>query len=259
MSASPFAAALGLPEPPTWRALGWLAPYLLVYAIVPGGYAVTAAFCWRERRDAGVQQQATMRLTWLVGVALLLEVAVGLSWLRLFAVSMPGIILLVSAIGRTGRWRRPLLGMAWLGVLVLGGLFIRSTHRHHALVIELPAGRAATDSSNRDKLLWLGERIPPGGALFAADRPCVYLPLGLHNPLFLDADIPTRQTRLQDVERSIAQLDATGLRYIVWSRPLEDAEENVDMEGVTALRAYVHERYRPVHAFPDGDEVWERR
>jgi hypothetical protein len=259
MGASPFTAGLGLPEAPTGRALRWLAPYLLVYAIVPAGYALTATSCWQERPEYHAERQRTSLLTWLVGVALLLEVAMGLSWLRLFAVSMPGIILFVSAIGRVGRWRRPLLGIAWLGVLGLGCALVRSTYRHHALAIDFPGGRAATDGSNRDKLLWIGERIPAGGLLFAADRPSVYLPLGLHNPLFLDAAVPSRQTRLVDVERAITELEASGLRTILWSPALEDPKADADMAAIAALRTYLHDRYRPVHAFADGDAVWERR
>jgi hypothetical protein len=259
MGASPFTAGLGLPEAPTGRALRWLAPYLLVYAIVPAGYAFTAIFSWQERPEYRAERQPTSLLTWLVGVALLLEVAVGLSWLRLFAVSMPGIILLVSALDRAGRWRRPFLGIAWLGVFGLGCTLVRSTYRHHAFVVDLPGGRAATNWSNRDKLLWLGERIPPGGILFAADRPSVYLPLALRNPLFLDAAVPSRQTRLVDVERAITELEASGLRTILWSPALEDPKADADMAGIAALRTYVHDRYRAVHAFPDGDEVWERR
>jgi len=257
MGASPLGPELGLPEAPTPRALRWLAPYLLVYAIVPAGYALTARSLWRAESDADAGRRRAAALTWLVGVALLLEVAVSLSWLRLFAVSMPGIILLVSAIGRAGRWRGPLTGMAWLGVAALGGVLIRSTCRHHSVVVDLPAGRAATDSLQRDKLLWLCGRIAPGGALFAADRPSVYLPLGLHDPLFLDAAVPSRQTRLEDARRAIAELEASGLRYVLWSPPLEDPDR--DMEGVAALRAYVHDRYRPVQVFADGDAAWERR
>jgi hypothetical protein len=259
MGFSPFRADLGLPEAPTWKTVRWLAPYLLVYAIVPAGYGLTARVLLRDRNAGGWAGDQTARVLWFVGVALLAEVSVAFSWLRIFAVSMPAIILLVWAIDRLARWRRPILVMAWSGTACLAAVLIRSTHRHHAFVVDFPAGRAATDALNRDKLLWFAERVPAGGAVFAADRPSVYLPLALHNPLFLDAAVPTRQTRLEAVDLAIAQIEATRLQYVLWSPALEDIGSDLEMAGMMALRAYVHEHYRPVRAFSDGDEAFERR
>jgi len=71
--------------------------------------------------------------------------------------------------------------------------------------------------------------------------------------------VPSRQTRLVDVERTIAQLEASGLRTILWSPALEDPKADADMAAIATLRTYLHDRYRPVHAFADGDAVWERR
>jgi hypothetical protein len=260
MGYSPLSADLGLPEAPRWRSLRWLAPYLLVYAIVPTAYVLGAA-SYRRARRAGepVGGRTTVALLWLVGVALLIEVAAGLSWLRIFAVSMPAIILLVWVLDRAGRWKGPLKAIAWSGTACLAAGLIRSTYRHHTLVLDFPAGRAATDALNRDKLFWFGARVPPGGALFAADRPNVYLPLGLHNPLYLDAAVPTRQTRIESVQLAIAQIEATRLQYVLWSPALENCAGGPEMAGMVALRAYVHERYHPVRAFSDGDEAWERR
>jgi hypothetical protein len=240
--------------------LCWLAPYLLVYAIVPGAY-VFAAASYRRARRAGepVAGRTSVGLLWLVGVGLVIEVAAGLSWLRIFAVSMPAIILLVWVLDRAGRWKRPLKAVAWSGTACLAAALIRSTYRHHTFVVDFPAGRAATDALNRDKLLWFVARVPPGGALFAADRPNVYLPLGVHNPLFLDAAVPTRQTRIEYVDRAIAQIERARLQYVLWSPALEDCAGGPEMAGMVALRAYIHERYHPVRTFSDGDEAWERR
>jgi hypothetical protein len=232
---------------------------LLVYAIVPVAYGLTARLHRRDASASGWSGDQTARVLWFVGVALLVEVAVGLSWLRIFVVSMPAIVLLVWAIDRAPRWRRPMIVMAWSGIACLAIVLVRSTHRHHALVVDFPAGRAATDALNRDKLLWFAERVPAGGAIFAADRPNVYLPLAVHNPLFLDAAVPTRQTRLEPVERAIAQIETTKLRYVLWSPALEDIESDPEMAGMLTLRAYVHEHYLPVRAFSDGDEAFERR
>ncbi len=251
---------LGLPGALTWRSVGWLAPYLLVYTIAPTGYALALRRMWRERnvRHAHSRVEERVVLLWLVGVFLLVEVSVNRSWIRVLFASMPAVVLLFWASEGFVSLPRLLRPTVWTVVVILSVVLVRSTHRHHSRVVDLPAGKAATDASNREKLEWLTRHVAPGGVLFAADRPSLYLPLRLRSPLFLDAVAPTRQTTIELAREAILQLQASRIEYVVWSSALESAKAEDGLDGVVALRGYLHEHYHRVQTFDDGDEAWTR-
>jgi hypothetical protein len=258
--AGPLSLRLGLPEELTRHSLPALLPYLFVYALLPIAYGFVLWAYGRERSQLSLRGwPPQVTLLWLVGCALLIEVAMAPSWLRILAVAMPGIILFIWLSGRAKAFRRPLLQAISVGIACLGAILIRSTYRHHGVIVELPAGKTATDSVNRDKLQWLAQRIAPGDMFFESAGASIYLPLHLHNPLFLDVAVPTKQTRPKVVERAIGQLEALQLKYVLWSPPLEHAKAEDGLEGIVMLRAYLHEHYQPVRDFADGDQAWERK
>jgi hypothetical protein len=246
---------LALPDALTWTSLRWLAPYLLVYAVVPVAYVVTA------RRAMNVEGAPLLSLSWLVGVALLVEISAGFSWARLFAVAMPAVILLVGAIPREGRDASTSRGGGWLVVAVLACVFLRSTHRQHSAVLDLPGGRVATTPSNAAELreLDLAVRAQPGSPLFAANRVSVYWPLGLKDPLFLDAAIPGKQTPREHAERAIAELEASRVGWVLWTPAPVDLTAQGAGDGWETLRSHLESHYRLARTFEGGDELWERR
>jgi hypothetical protein len=258
MRHGPFALDLGLPEALTWTSLPWLLPYLIVDAMIPAAYALTLALEWRARDRSGGNDSAPRALLWLVGVALLGEVAANPSWVRLFGVSMPAVILFVSSLGRASKRRHLFHAAAWSGVFALSCIFLRSTYRHHTIFMDLPGGRVATNSLNREKLSWLAQHEPAGGALFAANGPNLYLPLGLHNPIFWDGSLQ-RQNAREDVERAVDELETRRVARVLWTERLDELKSEQQVGNLAALRSYLHDRYRLERTFADGDEVWERR
>jgi hypothetical protein len=252
--------SIALPQTFAAQNLPYLAPYLCVYTMTVIGYGVTAAvYCRRRARHALGQESERLFLLWLVGTALLVEVSPSLSWFRIFVVSMPAIILSVWLLQRVmtaTRLRLTVGYAAWAGVSCLALTLVRSTYRHHPFVMDLPAGRAAGDARAYENLGWLLAHTT--ASFFAGDRQAVYLPLGRMNPVFLDEAIPTPQTRPEYVRRSIAELDAKEIRYVLWSTLLEDVRVEDGLDGVVVLRDYVHERYHRIHVFTDGEQVWER-
>jgi hypothetical protein len=234
---------------------------LLVYAIVPIGHALSLRGLVVDGRSAEANTDTRERvvLLWLVGFSLLVEVATYLSWGRLLFVSMPAIILLVWAWEREGGRRRASVErIVWAGAALLAVVLVRSAWRHHRLVVDLPAGSVATDDAFGQELRWLALHTRPDDLVFVADRPSLYLPLRLHNPLFLDAAVPTPQTTIAMAQRAIAGLDDSRVPYVVWSGVLEAAAAQPSFEGMTALAGYLHQHYRRVETFKDGDEVWAR-
>jgi hypothetical protein len=246
-------ADLGLPQDPSWRTLPTLAPYLVVYASVPLAYLLThralaPALLPEPERDR-------IRLLWLVGVGLLVGVAINLTWVRLFGVSMPAVILLVGAIVRTERRRR----LLWAATIALACVLVRSTHRHHAVAITLPGGRVATDEATRDELSWLTRNDPPGGTLFSANRQSFLLPLGLRDPLYLDGGIPGGTVRAPLVERTVEDLASPAVRYVLWSPDPFRAAMSAPEDDEFAVARYLGEHFRVEQGFANGDEVWVRR
>ena len=82
-----------------------LLPYLAIYLLLPVIYGISLWRCWRSRKNASFPWNQVTLLS-LIGLSLFLDVAVSINWLRLFAVSLPGIVLTVWAVGRLQIRRR---------------------------------------------------------------------------------------------------------------------------------------------------------
>jgi hypothetical protein len=66
-------------------------------------------------------------------------------------------------------------------------------------------------------------------------------------------------TRPEYVEAAVRQLQAAPVRYILGTPRLNspDPLEGEAVYHLVPFRTFVNERYRKVHTFADGDEVWE--
>ena len=84
---------LGLPNRITVRTLPSLAQYLIEYLLLPTSVIVALYRCWKRRHS--LSSIEPVALVALVALLLLSEVAISVSWLRLFAVSAPAVIVLV--------------------------------------------------------------------------------------------------------------------------------------------------------------------
>lgn len=255
---------LGMPEYPNWKALPLLfviseySRHLFVYAMLPTVYLVVLMRCRRRVSLAGFCFRKAALLG-LVGSCLLGELIFSLNWLRLYAVSMAGIILFVWVLSTSGRLRRYGISGVWALIVLLGLLQPWFTQHREYITAELPAGRSSIEPKEFEELSWGIEHTKPGEFLFQASWPGVYIPLGVRNPVFLD----TASTMLNPewVERAIQQLDAKQVHYVVWAGRLDYPVDphHPRTANIVPLRAYVHTRYRLAKLFQNGDEVWERK
>jgi hypothetical protein len=122
--------------------------------------------------------------------------------------------------------------------------------------MRLPGGDAAITPQAYEKLHWIMLHTTPGQFFFQADWPGMYLPLKLRNPTFVDAISPGEETRPEDIASVIQQLEGKRVQYVLWRARLDSAESSKD--HLLPLRTYLHLKYTQVHAFADGDTVWER-
>jgi hypothetical protein len=252
------ARSLGLPEPLSWRRLPSVVQYLWIYVSLPIVYAVSLYQCWR---GPAIRNCRAVTLLALVGLCLLAEVALSVNWLRIFVVSMPGIILLVWIVSETQSMCRYVVAATWLVLLSIGLVQIRSRHLSASALLELPAGHVALRLQVFEKLNWLADRTEPGDFFFQAAWNSFYLPMKLRNPVFLDLLETSALTDPPYVDLTIQQLETKPVRYILWPPRLNFPDPSYGGEQEYHLgpfRDYLRSHYHLVHSFPDNDEIWER-
>ena len=152
-------------------------PYLAIYVLLPVIYSISLWCCWRSRKDAAFPWNEVTLLS-LSGLCLFLDVAVSINWLRLFAVSLPGIVLVVWAIGELPLRRRAVFIAA---SIALGCIAVRQIEVKRTLSGArgaVPGGRLATTPKAYEKLRWLAAHTRRGEWFLQAGWPGVYLPFG---------------------------------------------------------------------------------
>jgi hypothetical protein len=240
---------------PTWHNLPLLAQFLFVFTGLPIAYALVL---WRGRRGPANGWRPLLLLS-LVGLSLWAEVCFSANYLRLYAVGMPGLILMLWMCERSGRARPYTVGLLLIGVVGLGVHEIQSRHRKSSVIADLPSGRVAVREEANEKLSWLMQHTHPGQFVFQATAPMLYLPLQLRNPVFLNEITENDSTRPADVERVIQELDEKKVHSVLWS-PYNDYPdpEFPASYHLKLLRDYLDTHYHRVHIFSDEDETWQR-
>jgi hypothetical protein len=251
---------LGLPAPPTWHTLPLMAQQLFVYLMLPVVYTLSLLRSRYKPNDPVAWGCRKPLLLSLVGISLFLEVAISPNWLRIYAVSMPGIILLIWSVQKLGKSRRYLLAVLYSGMAFLALRQLWSRHHQQYIVCKLPAGRTAALPQTCDELLWMARHTKPGDFFFQAEWPGMYVPLALRNPLYLDTVGTNQQTRPEDVALAIRQLEERKVRYVLWSKRLGEADSSPDAANpLVPLKTYLFNRYDLVEDFPGHEELWQRK
>jgi hypothetical protein len=250
----------GLPEPLAWHTLPRLAPYLLVYALLPVVYPAVLWYCWRNRRNAALPS-ANLVLLASTGLFLLLEILPGVNFLRVYCISMPGLILLVWMMAHISRWRFCVIVAGWVIVACAATGHTWSRHNRAQSTVTLPAGKVILSPQKADKFLWLAQYTRPEEFLFQPAWPESYIPLGLRNPTFVDSLIANEETRPEFVDLAMQQLDRRQVKYILWSPQLNSPNEPARSwkDNLGPLRDYLFSHYTRVHTFSDQDEIWQRK
>lgn len=241
---------------PTWHNLPSVAQFLFVYTGLPVIYGLVL---WRGRKGP-VNEWRRLMMLCLVGLSLFVEVCFSANYLRIYAIAMPGLILLAWMVGRIGRYRSYVVGALVAGIVVLGVHQTYSRHHNKSSITELPAGRVVVRSESYEKLSWLMQHTHSGQLFFQATAPTLYLPLQLRNPAFLNEITENESTRPEDVQRAIDELGKKEVQYVLWSPYNDYADPRIPSAyHLTPLRDYLQTSYRRVHIFSDEDEIWQRK
>jgi hypothetical protein len=248
---------LGLPAPIAWHNWAAIGMPLVVAVLLPVVYGVSL---YRVvHGDLSTDADRSNGLVSLVGLCLFVEVALSPNWLRVYAVSMPGIIAAVYLATRLQRGSRQVLALLAFGTVCLSLLLIWSRQHRTYVTTSLPAGSVAISQDQYDEVHWIAEHTHAGDYFFQAAWPGLYIPLGLRNPLFLDTVGTIDQTRPDDVDAAIRQIDQGQVHYILWSARLNTSGPTSVGDHLAPLRAYLHSHYDLVKSFNAGDTIWARK
>jgi hypothetical protein len=245
---------LGLP--PGAHTLPYLVQYLFPYVLLPVIYPIALVV---TARTDNTPANAKVQLLAIVGACLFVEVAFSPNFLRLYTVAMPALILLVWWTAQS-RWRtrlfQPLLWMFVLGTLATQ---LRAHSRTAYVVLDLPSGKAAVASTAAGKITWTQQHTAEGDWIYQPAWPGVYFPMQLRNPAFLD-EVTSNfiTTEPEFIDRSICQIAIHRTQYVIWSKRL-DLAPGAPADQLLTLRSFVHNNYRLVRTFEDGDQAWELR
>jgi hypothetical protein len=251
---------LGIGALPTWHGLPTFMERVFVYLALPIVYGLVLVRIWRKSRSSIDREWKDVMLLCFVGLSLLLEVSFSPNYVRVYAVSMPGIVLLVWILARSGKAGRHVVLLAWIGIACLGVQQTVSRHHKASVVAVLPTGTVAVSPDVYEKLLWATLHTRPGQFFFQGTWPGLYFPLDLRNPAYLSEMTAYESTRPEDVQRTVQELDNNQVRYVLWTVYNDHPDPKYrSAYHLSPLRDYLHDRYRRVHVFSDQDEIWERK
>jgi len=196
----------------------------------------------------------------LCGLSLLIEVAESINVLRLFAIAMPAVILFIWMLGELSFPERTLSVVTFGVIVALGGHQAIAKHIACSAKGQLPGGRVATTPEAFDELRVLTQQAQPGEYFLQAGWPGVYLPLKLQNPLYLPTLSRWDSTRPEDIGPAIQQMDAKHVKFVLWNEHLDERCSFFSCKDyLSPARNYLMHSFRPVHTFPNGDVLWQRR
>jgi hypothetical protein len=236
-----------------------LAQHLFLYTLMISIYPAVLRYCWRRRREPVSPQRMQLVLLSLFGLTLLLAIITRVNWNRIYAISMPAIILLLWGIDRLGKFRSSALTALWIIVAGIALNQVRSKHVPPHQIADLPGGKVALSPQMYEKFSWLTQHTKPGELFLQAQLLNTYLPLDLHNPLFIDGLWRSEITRPEYVQRAIQEVEQDRVTYILWSPRLGSPDKRSTLDRLAPFRTYLADHYTRVQQFSDADEIWKRR
>ena len=253
------AGLLGLPPLTGRHAALKLSQYVAVYLMLATVYPLALWRCWRERNNPSLSIRPAALLS-VIGTLLLLAIASNPNWLRVYAVSMPAVILFVWLLSDGRHKRRAAFAIVWAAIGCLAISQTRGRYRGQNTIVRLPAGSTAVQPIAAQKLVWMMHHSTPGDYFFQAAWPGFYLPLQLRNPAYVESLEPSDRLTPTDVSALINCLDQKQVTYVHWNPRLDSHNEpaNGSQENIEPLRKYLHSRYTVVKVFADGDSILKR-
>jgi hypothetical protein len=247
---------LGAPSFRSWYNWPNLSAFLLVHLLLPLVYVLFFVRYRRERKVRPQQPWSQLMLVAITGMVLLLGVASAPVSQRLYAVSLPALILLAWVLDSSAKGETFLRRGLWVAVIVVAATRIVSTRTRWHAMLDLPSGRTAFFSTNSyQQTNWLADRTRPGDYFFGDQFSC--FALQLTNPTRVPFLRNTEYTRPFEVEDVIAGLERHKTKYVAWYADLNGPSEPAE-DHLGPVRQYLKQHYEIAVTFGNGNQVWER-
>jgi hypothetical protein len=246
---------VGWPSVHDWTNWLDLAAWPLIHFLVPLVYVLFFARYWRERRLHPDEHWERLMLINITGLCLFLTIASAPSWSRLYAVSLPALIMLVWFLKFSFKLERALLRILWAVVVVLAMLRPIVTQTRWRALLDLPVGRTAFFQPwEYEETKWLMGRTHPGEYFFGDQ--CFNLKL--RNPARVIYVTPYAFTRPEQVQDVIQGLEEHNVRFVSWYPALDTRGETAG-NYLPPLRRYLEDHYYVAETFSSGRKIWERK
>jgi hypothetical protein len=232
--------------------------YIVLIVVSPS----VVYYCTRRRQLLSDKAMPLLILA-SFGTCEMLEVITRLTWNRMEAAAMPGVILgvwMVSRTGSAGKWGRPLCWWIMCGLILEQSI---STQLYPYQRLALPGGNALLRADDAEEARWLVEHTQPGDWFFEVALMRFYIPLKLRDPAFIDTLLPLETTRPEWVKKTVDNLAQKNVQYLLWSPRMtlghvQDSRISAS-DHLEPLRIYMREDYCLIRLFKSGDEIWEKR
>jgi len=234
---------------------------LFYYLLVPAIYVLPLLY-FVVKRPANGELWRKVMLLCISGIFLFLATT-GLSSVRLYHVSLPGIILFALWVYNS-RWRSFGFASTCVVVALSFGLCIWGQFRSYPPIAELPTGSVVFPSDVAgERYRWLNENTVPGDLVFEPYRSVVNFPLSVQNPTSFSFLRNSNYTPPEHVAKVIEQLNSKPPKFILWdgSWSLEPSQREPGDNLAPLydhLRRHYHLRQPFTQIFQFKPEVWER-
>ena len=224
--------------------------------LIPFIYIFFLPYYWRVGRSRPELPWDRLMLVNVTGLSLFLAVASAPAYNRLYAVSLPGIMLLVWLTSAFVPVKKILSPILWTAVVVLTISKPIVTQTRWKEYLDLPTGRTVFFQPEAyEEAKWVAERTQPSDYFFGDGLFC--FALRLRNPARVSFLTPTDFTRPEEVRDVVQALEERPVKFVSWYAGLDGA---LDTAGnhLAPLTLYLHDHYHVERTFSNGDEIWER-
>ena len=232
-----------------------LTAWFFIQALIPLVYVLFFVRYWQEARLLPEKPWERLMLVNVTGVFMFLSVAPSPSYVRLYCVSLPGLIILSWFLDSPFKAERALQRAAWTAALALGLVRPAIAQMRSRTCLDLPTGRTAfLDPALSEKCRWLSERTRPSEYFFG--DPFLCFALRLRDPARVSFVRPTDYTRPEEVHDLVQVLEERRVRFVNWYNGLDSSD--LPGDHLAPLRLYLDAHYHVAKTFANLDQIWER-
>jgi hypothetical protein len=234
---------------------------LFYYLLIPAIYVIPLIY-FVIRKPADRELWRKVMLLCISGTFLFLATT-GLSSVRLYHVSLPGIILLALWAYRS-RGRSIAFASTCVVVVMSIALCIWGQLKSHSARTDLPTGVVMfTSDAAGERYRWLNDNTEPGDLVFEPYRSVVNFPLSVRNPTSFSFLRNSNYTPPEHVAKVIDHLKSNPPKFILWDGSWSiEPSERAPGDNLGPLYDHLRRNYRLRQPFTQifefKPEVWER-